>query len=243
MSEAVVARLREQFGEKILESSAFRGDDEVVVERAALPEVIRFLKDDPDTAMDHFGDLTAVDFPEREGPRFDVLVFLRSIERRHRIRVRVRAAEGESVPSIAAIYAGANWAERECFDMFGIPFEGHPDLRRILLYDEFEGHPLRKDYPIDRAQPLVEYREVEDIEKLPPFGIEEGQPFARVDWEARLAGRNKQVSPSLGVHQGQRRMLSDSEIARAERERIKPPQDLSKDLSEDASGDPSEGAK
>ncbi|NLE47053.1 MAG: NADH-quinone oxidoreductase subunit C [Sandaracinaceae bacterium] len=221
MSEAVVQRLREHFGEKILESSSFRGDEEVTVDKASYAEVIRFLRDDPETAMDLFGDLTAVDWPEREGPRFDVVVFLRSIEKRHRIRVRVRVADGESVPTLTDIYAGANWAERECFDMFGIRFDGHPDLRRILLYDEFEGHPLRKDYPIDRAQPLVEYREVSDIEKLPPFGIEQGQPFARVDWEARLAGRNKQVSPSLGVHQGQRRMLSDSEIARAERERLK----------------------
>jgi len=245
MSELVVQRLQEKFGEKILEVSAFRGDEEVIVGRADYVDVIRFLRDDPATAMDLFGDLTAVDYPEREGPRFDVVVFLRSIEKRHRIRVRVRAADGESVPTITEIYAGANWAERECFDMFGIPFEGHPDLRRILLYDEFEGHPLRKDYPIDRAQPLVEYREVSDIEKLPPFGIEEGQPFARVDWEARLAGRNKQVSPALGVHQGQRRMLSDSEIAKAERERVRLEKEASEAeiAAEAENGESNEGAK
>lgn len=242
MSEAVVQRLEAQFGEKIVERSAFRGDEEIVVDRADYVDVVRFLRDDPETAMDHFGDLTAVDYPEREGPRFDVVLFLRSIEKRHRIRVRVRAADGESIPSIVEIYAGANWAERECFDMFGIRFDGHPDLRRILLYDEFEGHPLRKDYPIDRAQPLVEYRDAADIEKLPPFGIEEGQPFARVDWEARLAGRNQQVSPALGVHQGQRRMLSDSEIARAERERVKPPEREPADASHETEGS-NEGAK
>ena len=97
--------------------------------------------------------------------------------------------------------------------MFGIPFKGHPDLRRILMYEEFEGHPLRKDYPIDRAQPLVPYRDTDEIDKLPPFGIEEGQPFARIDWEARLAGRDQQVSPAIGLQQGQRRTLSDSEAA------------------------------
>jgi NADH-quinone oxidoreductase subunit C len=216
VSAAVVERLRDAFGDKILEASAFRGDDEVVVAPSDWLEVVRFLRDDAGAAMNHFGDLTAVDYPEREGPRFDVLVFLRSIEQRWRIRVRTRVADGEALASIASIYAGANWAERECFDMFGIRFEGHPDLRRILLYDEFEGHPLRKDYPIDRAQPIVEYRQVEGVQKLPPFGIEEGQPFGRIDWESRLAGKDLQVSPSLAVQQGQRRMLSDSEIAEAE---------------------------
>jgi NADH-quinone oxidoreductase subunit C len=216
VSQAVVERLREVFGERILETSAFRGDDEVVVAPSDWVEVVTFLRDDSETAMNHFGDLTAVDFPEREGPRFDVLIFLRSIEKRARIRVRTRLRDGEPLASVSSIYAGANWAERECYDMFGIRFEGHPDLRRILLYEEFEGHPLRKDYPIDRAQPIVEYREVEGIEKLPPFGIEEGQPFARVDWESRLAGKDLQVSPSLAVQQGQRRMLSDSAIAEAE---------------------------
>ncbi|MGB5704298.1 MAG: NADH-quinone oxidoreductase subunit C, partial [Polyangiales bacterium] len=115
---------------------------------------------------------------------------------------------------------GANWAEREVFDMFGIEFQDHPDLRRILLYEEFIGHPLRKDYPIDKAQPLVPYREVTDITKLPPFGIEEGQPFARIDWEARLAGGDHQVSPAIGVQQGQRRTLSDSEAAQQIQARI-----------------------
>ena len=216
MSAAVVDRLKEVFGEKILESSAFRGDDEVVVAREDWRAVATFLRDDDRTAMNHFGDLTAVDYPEREGPRFDVLLFLRSIENRSRIRVRTRVADGQPLDSIVSVYRGANWAERECYDMFGVRFEGHPDLRRILLYDEFEGHPLRKDYPIHRAQPIVEYRQVEGVAKLAPFGVEEGAPFARVDWESRLSGNDLQVSPSLALQQGQRRMLSDSEIAEAE---------------------------
>lgn len=104
--------------------------------------------------------------------------------------------------------------------MFGIRFEGHPDLRRILLYEEFEGFPLRKDYPIDKAQPLVPYRDTDSIQKLPPFGIEEGQPFARIDWEARMAGGDRQVSPAIGLQQGQRRTLSDSEAAEALQRRL-----------------------
>ena len=104
--------------------------------------------------------------------------------------------------------------------MYGIRFRNHPDLRRILLWEEYPAHPLRKDYPIDKAQPLVPYREVETIDKLPPFGIEEGQPFARIDWESRLAGGDSQVSPALGVQQGQRRTLSDSEAAQKIQARI-----------------------
>ena len=137
-----------------------------------------------------------------------------------RIRLRTHVKDGEEPGTLSGIWSGANWAEREVWDMFGIKFNGHPDMRRILLYEEFVGHPLRKDYPIDKAQPLVPYREVGDIDKLPPFGIEEGQPFARIDWESRLSGGDNQVSPAIGVQQGQRRTLSDSEAAQQVQARI-----------------------
>lgn len=220
MSAAVVSRLRAQFGDRIVAATDFRGDEEVTVAAADWVEAARFLKDDAETKMDHFCDLTAVDYPERKDARFDVLLLLRSIEKRHRIRLRVQLAEGAELDTLCEVFAGSNWAEREIWDMFGIAFKGHPDLRRILLYDEFEGHPLRKDYPIDRAQPLVPYREVENLQKLPPFGIEEGQPFARIDWEKRLAGRDNQVSPAIGLQTGQRRTLSDSEAALQLQERL-----------------------
>jgi NADH-quinone oxidoreductase subunit C len=92
-----------------------------------------------------------------------------------------RAADGEGaeIESLTELWASANWAERETWDMFGIRFIGHPDLRRILMYPEFEGHPLRKDYPAGAIQPLVEYRQVDNIDKLPPFGPEEGMSFGR----------------------------------------------------------------
>jgi NADH-quinone oxidoreductase subunit C len=134
--------------------------------------------------------------------------------------MRTYVRDGEEPGTLSRIWAGANWAEREVWDMFGIKFKDHPDLRRILLYEEFVGHPLRKDYPIDKAQPLVPYRDVDDVAKLAPFGIEEGQPFARIDWESRLAGGDSQVSPAIGVQQGQRRTLSDSEVAQRIQERI-----------------------
>ncbi|MBX3248812.1 MAG: NADH-quinone oxidoreductase subunit C [Myxococcales bacterium] len=223
MSKKVITRLQKELGDVILETASFRGDEEVVVAPKHWVSVATFLRDDPELSMDHFTDLTAVDWPEREmqgEPRFDVLLLVRSLDKKHRIRVKTYVKDGEKLPTLTTVWPGANWAEREVWDMFGIAFEGHKDLRRILLYEEFEGFPLRKDYPIDRVQPLVEYRDVDDTLKLPPFGIEEGQPFARIDWEARLAGRDEQVSPAIGLQVGQRRALSDSEVAEAQAEEL-----------------------
>jgi NADH-quinone oxidoreductase subunit C len=220
MSQAVVDRLSAEFGDRILETSDAFGDHELRVAVKDWVEVAQFMKDDEAVQMDHFIDLTAIDYPERESARFDVTLTMRSSGNSARIRVRTQVKDGEEPGTLSGVWAGANWAEREVWDMFGIKFKGHPDMRRILLYEEFVGHPLRKDYPIDKAQPLVPYREVSEIEKLPPFGIEEGQPFARIDWESRLAGRDHQVSPSIGVQQGQRRTLSDSEAAEQIQARI-----------------------
>lgn len=222
MSKAAVSRLSSLFAARILETRDFRGDDEVVVGKGDFHAVALALRDDAELAMDHFIDLTAVDYPEREpdGPRFDVVLHMRSSTKGHRVRVRTRLEDGESLPTLTDVWVGANWAEREVYDMFGIRFDGHPDLRRILMYDEFVGHPLRKDYPIDRAQPLVEYREASALTKLAPFGIEEGQPFARVRWEERLRGDDEQVSPAIAVQQGQKRNVSDSEIAVAQQARL-----------------------
>ena len=220
MSQAVLDRLSAQLGDRILETSDAFGEHEAIVAVGDWVEVAQFMRDDAELRMDHFIDLTAIDYPERESARFDVTLTTRSSHTGQRIRLRTRVKEGEKPGTLSSIWMGANWAEREVYDMFGVEFEGHPDLRRILLYEEFVGHPLRKDYPIEKAQPLVPYREVADITKLPPFGIEEGQPFARIDWEARLAGGDQQVSPAIGVQQGQRRTLSDSEAAQQIQARI-----------------------
>ncbi|MGB5266966.1 MAG: NADH-quinone oxidoreductase subunit C [Polyangiales bacterium] len=220
MSQAVVDRLSAQFGERVLETSDAFGDYEARFALKDWVEAAQFIKDDAELQMDHFIDLTAIDYPERKSARFDVTLTMRSSVNGARIRLRTQVQDGEEPGTLSGLWAGANWAEREVWDMFGIKFKGHPDMRRILLYEEFVGHPLRKDYPIDKAQPLVPYREVSEIEKLAPFGIEEGQPFARIDWESRLAGRDEQVSPSIGVQQGQRRTLSDSDAAEQIQARI-----------------------
>ncbi len=215
MSKKVIERLKSVFGARILASSDFRGDDEAIVAPKDWLEVARFLRDDAECAMSHYLDMTACDYPLREASatgepalRFDVLLFVRSATKNHRVRLKTRLAEGEALDSLYPVWPGTGWSEREVFDMFGISFTDNPDLRRILLYPGFEGHPLRKDYPIERTQPLVPYRDTTGIDKLPPFGPDEGQPWTRTDWHERLEGRDLQVSPAIGAQQGQRPSVS-----------------------------------
>ena len=182
MSKKVLELLKAKFGEKILETSSQFGDDTAVVDPSIWRDVALFLRDDPRCAMNMFTDITAVDYPDRE-PRFEVVCHLRSLEKNHRIRIKARIGDAEGdgaeIASLAPLYKGANWFERECHDMFGVLFQGHPDMRRILLYEEFVGHPLRKDYPAMQTQPLVEYRKGVPNVKLAPFGEDEGMPFGR----------------------------------------------------------------
>jgi len=156
----ILARLGERFGAAILETHARLADDTAVVDRAAIPEVLAFCRDDPALRLDLLMDLTAVDYltyPGREdGPRFEVVYHLYSVPHNHRLRLKVPLDEDDpELQSAVPLWPIANWFEREVWDMFGIRFAGHPDLRRLLLYDEFQGHPLRKDYPVNRRQPLI----------------------------------------------------------------------------------------
>ena len=158
--QAILLRLTSTFGSRIVETHAHRGDHTAVVERTAVLEVLGFCRDDPELRFDVLMDLTAVDYqkyPEREfGPRFEVVYHLYSLPCNHRVRLKVRVEEDDArVPSVVGLWPIANWFEREVWDMYGLRFRGHPDLRRILMYDEFEGHPLRKDYPVSKRQPLI----------------------------------------------------------------------------------------
>src|SRR5450432_2454865 len=169
MSKVLVELIKKNFGAAVLETHSLHGDETVVVEATAWKEVARFLRDAPQAGMDMLTDLTAVDFPERE-PRFEIVAHFYSLSRGHRLRLKTRVGDSEGddaeVDSLCELWASANWLERECFDMFGVVFKSHPDLRRILMYPEFEGYPLRKDYPADRIQPLIAYRDVPNIEKI-----------------------------------------------------------------------------
>jgi len=128
-------------------SSFFRDEFTVLVDRKALFNICRFLKEDPDFRMNYLVDIAGVDYMPR-APRFEVVYHLYSIQNKHRLAVKARVGENETVPSVSALWAGAQWPEREAYDMFGIVFEGHPGLKRIYLPDDWEGHPLRKDYPL-----------------------------------------------------------------------------------------------
>jgi len=140
-----VKRFRARFGESIGEAWLDRKQAILVVARERLVEVARYARDDE--KFDFLTDLTAVDWPKRE-KRFEVVLNLYSFEKNERLRLKAPAGENEPVPSVTGVWATANWLEREAYDMFGIRFEGHPDLKRILLPEEWQGHPLRKDYDI-----------------------------------------------------------------------------------------------
>lgn len=157
-----ISYLRERLGEKMLDSHAFRGDETIVIARQGLREVFSLLKQDPQLDCNFLTDITAVDYLGKKQPRFEVVYHLYSFRDKRRLRVKVPVPEEEPVvDSLVPLWKGANWLEREVWDMFGIRFEGHPDLRRVLLYEEFQGHPLRKDYPVNQRQPLVPERDFE----------------------------------------------------------------------------------
>lgn len=146
--------LRENLPDAVLETSLPQGDATAVVRPEALLRVMEFLKGDPRLGFNVLIDITAVDRIGRT-PRFDVVYHLLSLACNRRLRVKVFIGEEDAVASLCGLWGSANWLEREVWDMFGIRFTGHPDLKRILLYEEFQGHPLRKDYPIRKRQPLI----------------------------------------------------------------------------------------
>jgi len=182
MSQALVELVSANFSDSILATHAQHGDDTLIIKPEKWFTIHQFLREDARSDMNMLIDLTAVDFPDRE-PRFEIVTHLLSLTKGHRLRLKTAVGDEDGehvvVASLTAIWASANWMERETYDLFGVKFSGHPDLRRILLYPEFEGHPLRKDYPADKIQPLVPFREVDNIEKLAPFGPDEGMPFGR----------------------------------------------------------------
>jgi NADH-quinone oxidoreductase subunit C len=142
--------LRARFGAAVVRVDVVWGETTVIVDRARVNEIVRWLHDDPTQRYDYCSDITAVEFRDLERP-IEVVWHLRSLPFRRFIRLKALLAKGEplEVPSVWDIYKGADWFERECYDMFGIRFSGHPDLRRLLMWEQYkEGHPLRKDFPL-----------------------------------------------------------------------------------------------
>lgn len=171
----VVLALRERFPETIVDVVRFRDETTIHVRAEDLREVCFYLRDHPRIVLNFLTDLTAVDMLRmREEPRFDVVVQLYSLPNRVRVRIKAGVNDGQSAPSLVPVWNGANWLERECYDMFGINFEGHPNLRRMLLPDEWEeGHPLRKDYPL------------RGWSEFPVYNTERTVPRVRTRWTGR----------------------------------------------------------
>ncbi len=145
----------EALPEAVLETHAHVGDATACVDPERVVEVARLLRDDSELEFEMLTDVTAVDYLGEE-PRFEMVYHFYSVAGNRRLRIKARVPEEPAeIDSLVDVYASANWMEREVWDLYGIRFKGHPDLRRILLYEEFEGHPLRKDYPKEKRQPLV----------------------------------------------------------------------------------------
>jgi NADH-quinone oxidoreductase subunit C len=176
----LVEKIREQFDGTVMEASEFVGQLSIRIEQARIVEVCDFLKRDAETPFNFLSDLTCVHFPDRAEAPFEVVYNLYSITANERVRLKVATDEDRGVESVASVWPTANWMEREVFDLFGIPFRNHPDLRRILLPPDWEGHPLRKEYPLEfiennwTAKHLPEFTGVqqEQLEQRRGYGLE-----------------------------------------------------------------------
>jgi NADH-quinone oxidoreductase subunit C len=152
---AFIATLQSAITGSVAQISYWVGDWTIVVPAAQLLEVAKHLREAPDAAFDLCSDVTATDWPPRLSGRFDVVYVLYSTRHRHRIRVKTIVAESQPLPSVTAVWPAANWLEREIYDMFGVNFAGHPDRRRILMPEDWQGYPQRKDYPLEGPGELL----------------------------------------------------------------------------------------
>ncbi len=176
----LVTKLRTAFGDAIGEAVEFIGQVSIRIDRASIVAVCDFLKRDEQTPFDYLSDLTCVHFPDRREAPFEVVYNLYSIPANERIRLKVATTPEEAVESVTPVWPAANWMEREVFDLFGIRFSNHPDLRRLLLPPDWEGHPLRKDFPLEFVENewtkkhLPEMNNVlrEQLEQRRAYGLE-----------------------------------------------------------------------
>jgi NADH-quinone oxidoreductase subunit C len=183
-----------------LEEHGLINDELVLVTRPdSLRKVMRFLRDDSQCLFKILVDVTGVDYPERER-RFDVVYNLLSISHNQRIRVKVRVSEDEPVPSVSSLYPSANWFERETWDLYGVFFDEHPDLRRILTDYGFEGHPLRKDFPLTGH---VEVRYDDEQKRVVYEPVRLTQDFRTFDFLSPWEGMTRQLPGDEKAEEGE----------------------------------------
>ncbi|MCG3174008.1 MAG: NADH-quinone oxidoreductase chain 5 [Myxococcota bacterium] len=157
MSVKALEKVAKKFASEVIDKHSNAGDDTLIVKRAKIKEILKFCRDDKELKFEFCMDVCGMDYlgyPNQD--RFEVVYHLYSVTHNHRLRIRARVPENDPVIDTSVdIWPGTNWFEREVWDMYGVKFKGHPDLRRILMYEEFQGHPLRKDYPVNKRQPLI----------------------------------------------------------------------------------------
>ncbi|MDH4224572.1 MAG: NADH-quinone oxidoreductase subunit C [Deltaproteobacteria bacterium] len=159
----LTALVLEKFPGRVTARHTCLGDETITIPREGMLEVFAFLRDDKHCRFNLMVDLTAVDYLGLRETRFELVVHLKSLALGHRLRVKIPVpAEDPSVDSLINLWGAVDWYERECFDMYGLIFKNHPNLKRLILYDSFVGHPLRKDYPIHLQQPRVTLRPVRE---------------------------------------------------------------------------------
>ncbi|UCG77353.1 MAG: NADH-quinone oxidoreductase subunit C [Nitrospirota bacterium] len=169
--------LREKYPDEIIDTSEFRGQVSVTIKKEKALDIFRFLHDDPSLSFDYLSDLCGLDNLGKKDSRFAVVYHLYSMEHRHMIRIKVAVSEDDcAVDSVVPVWIGADWHERECYDMFGIEFKGHPDLRRILMPEDWEGHPLRKDYPAKGPSDELEWPGFREV-------LEKSKEFKKYEWK------------------------------------------------------------
>ncbi len=170
----IADKVKERFPDEVLDVREFRGQVSVTVRKGKIREIGRFLHDEPDLHFDYLVDLCGVDYLGKKDVRFEVVYHLYSMNHRHALRVKAEVPENDArIDSVMPIWIGVNWHERECYDMYGIDFAGHPDLRRVLLPEDWEGYPLRKDYPI--KGPAQEWSGFLDV-------LDRSKKYRQYDW-------------------------------------------------------------
>jgi len=172
----IAEKIQGQFPDAVLSTSEYAGQVSVTVKKESIVDICRFLHDDQDTQMDLLRDICGVDYLGKRDVRFEVVYHLYSIGQRHMIRLKAPVSEEDAtIASVTPVWSGANCHERECFDMFGINFEGHPDLRRVLMPEDWEGHPLRKDYPLEGPGPEEEWKGFKEV-------LEKAERLKEFEW-------------------------------------------------------------
>jgi NADH-quinone oxidoreductase subunit C len=195
--EKLAEHIHAKVGDKVLEQAVQFRELTLVCSLTHILDVLKFLRDDSKCQFRILLDVCGVDWPEKE-PRFEVVYHLLSVKHNQRVAIKVPVSEGDSVPSATGLFSSANWYERETYDMFGISFENHPDLRRILTDYDFDGFPLRKDFPVE-GKVEIYYDEKEERVAYKPVDLpQEYRHFDKQSpWEAMTGNASRSESDSV----------------------------------------------